>query len=182
MIDSSQLKNYTTESDSTTIYDRLENYRTKSDNITFYPINDCNEELNDLVISADNHSIDLSQSMANLNLDNMAVQSYSNNITTGYSDTITLTGAAANHTLLTASPNYCLAPLSTSQIYTLTNIQSQASFNWGLNELDWQQRFPDWARVQDMCNKYPGLKIAFDNFKTFYEMVKDDYDNPTPKK
>jgi len=177
MIDSSQLKNSTTESDSTTIYDRLESYRTKSDNITFYPVNDCNEELNDLIISTDTNSIDL-----NFPYDNMAVQSYSNNITTSYSDTITLTGTAATNTLLNSSPTYTLAPLSTSQIYTLTNIQSQTSFWTGLNELDWQQRFPDWARVQDMCNKYPGLKIAFDNFKTFYEMVKDDYDNPTPKK
>ncbi len=33
-----------------------------------------------------------------------------------------------------------------------------------------------------MCEKYPGLKIAFENFRMFYEMVKDDYDNPTPKK
>lgn len=47
---------------------------------------------------------------------------------------------------------------------------------------DWIDGFPNWSRVQDMCEKYPGLKIAFDNFKVFYEMVKDDYDNPTPKK
>jgi hypothetical protein len=47
---------------------------------------------------------------------------------------------------------------------------------------EWQDSFPEWSRVQDMCDKYPGLKVAFDNFKVFYEMVKDDYDNPTPKK
>ena len=47
---------------------------------------------------------------------------------------------------------------------------------------EWKNSFPDWSRVQDMCEYYPGLKIAFENFKVFYEMVKDDYDNPTPKK
>lgn len=43
---------------------------------------------------------------------------------------------------------------------------------------EWKSKFPDWDRVQGMCEKYPGLKIAFENFKMFYEMVKDDYDNP----
>ena len=43
-------------------------------------------------------------------------------------------------------------------------------------------RHGDWDKVEDMCKEYPGLKIAFENFKVFYEMVKDDYNNPTPKK
>ena len=30
--------------------------------------------------------------------------------------------------------------------------------------------------------KYPALEIALRNFKTVYQLVKDDYDNPTPKK
>ena len=38
------------------------------------------------------------------------------------------------------------------------------------------------SKIENMCEQYPGLKIAFENFKVFYEMVKDDYNNPTPKK
>lgn len=72
------------------------------------------------------------------------------------SDTITLTGGSGEYNI------------------------GQIDFNFGNNE--WQDSFPEWHRVQDMCEKYPGLKTAFDNFKVFYEMVKDDYDNPTPKK
>lgn len=80
-----------------------------------------------------------------------------------------------------AQPVYTI---NTSNTITLTgsgdyNI-SQMDFNFGNQE--WEDSFPSWHRVQDMCEKYPGLKIAFDNFKVFYEMVKDDYDNPTPKK
>ncbi len=56
-----------------------------------------------------------------------------------------------------------------------------SSFAFNLPK-EWVDTFPMWTRVQDMCEKYPGLKVAFDNFKVFYEMVKDDYDNPTPKK
>ena len=48
--------------------------------------------------------------------------------------------------------------------------------------VDWQDQFPTWHRVQDMCEEYPALKIALRNFQTIYELVKDDYDNPAPKK
>jgi len=51
--------------------------------------------------------------------------------------------------------------------------------NWGT---EWENSFPDWDRVKDMCEKYPGLKNAFENFKVFYEMIKDDYDNPKTEK
>jgi len=47
---------------------------------------------------------------------------------------------------------------------------------------EWVDCFPEWHRVEDMCKKYPGLEIAFRNFQTVYQLVKDDYDNPTPKK
>jgi len=47
---------------------------------------------------------------------------------------------------------------------------------------EWIDSFPEWDRVKDMCEKYPGLEIAFRNFQTVYQLVKDDYDNPTPKK
>jgi hypothetical protein len=69
--------------------------------------------------------------------------------------------------------------ISTDTITLNTISASQFSFNF---PKEWHDTFPEWHRVQSMCDKYPGLKIAFDNFKVFYEMVKDDYDNPTPKK
>ena len=47
---------------------------------------------------------------------------------------------------------------------------------------EWVDSFPEWDRVNDMCKQYPGLEIAFRNFQTVYQLVKDDYDNPTPKK
>jgi hypothetical protein len=41
---------------------------------------------------------------------------------------------------------------------------------------------PDINRIEKMCKEYPGLAIAFDKFKTTYNIVKDDYDNPKDKK
>lgn len=48
--------------------------------------------------------------------------------------------------------------------------------------IEWQDSFPAWDRVQKMCDMYPGLKIAFENFKTTYNLVKDDYDTPPEKR
>ena len=56
-----------------------------------------------------------------------------------------------------------------------------STFSWNLPE-EWVGTFPEWDRVEDMCKKYPALEIALRNFKTVYQLVKDDYDNPTPKK
>ncbi len=47
---------------------------------------------------------------------------------------------------------------------------------------EFKGRFPDWNRIQKMCDEYPGLKIAFEKFKTTYMLVKDDYDAPPNKK
>ena len=83
-----------------------------------------------------------------------------------------------------------LGPISTTSpsITTISGISTtntisidNSSFTWNLPE-EWVGCFPDWDRVKDMCKKYPGLEIAFRNFQTVYQLVKDDYDNPTPKK
>ncbi len=96
------------------------------------------------------------------------------------SDTITITGSSGYNyssgmSTITLSPSYT----TINSIDTVSIDTSQFTFNF---PKEWVDCFPDFARVEKMCEKYPGLKIAFDNFKVFYEMVKDDYDNPTPKK
>ena len=58
---------------------------------------------------------------------------------------------------------------------------SSTSYTWTQPE-EWVDNFPDFRRIQKMCEKYPGLKVAYDKFVTTYKMVKDDYDNPPNKK
>jgi hypothetical protein len=57
---------------------------------------------------------------------------------------------------------------------------NNTQFSW--NDEEWINSFPQWARIQEMCEQYPGLKIAFEKFKTTYKLVKDDYDHPKDKK
>jgi len=86
--------------------------------------------------------------------------------------------------MYSTSYDYNIAPItltgSTIDTITINGIDSN-NYIFNLPQ-EWQDGFPEWHRVQNMCNEYPGLKVAFDNFKVFYEMVKNDYDNPTPKK
>ena len=69
---------------------------------------------------------------------------------------------------------------SISPVISTVSIDN-SQFSWNLPE-EWVGAFPEWDRVEDMCKKYPALEIALRNFKTVYQLVKDDYDNPTPKK
>jgi hypothetical protein len=55
------------------------------------------------------------------------------------------------------------------------------TFTWKTPE-EFVDAFPDYERVQRMCNQYPGLKIAYEKFATTYNIVKDDYDHPKDKK
>jgi len=107
------------------------------------------------------------------------------------SDTITITG-------LSSSPVYSIGAVGTSGsstigagggYATISTTSGPVTLNtFDISSLDsimnseWKHHFPDWSRVQKMCEMYPGLKIAFEKFKTTYYLVKDDYDNPNTKK
>jgi lipoprotein-anchoring transpeptidase ErfK/SrfK len=54
-------------------------------------------------------------------------------------------------------------------------------YEWQM-PVEWKDRFPDWAKVEKMCEEYPGLKIAFEKFKTTYKLVVDHYDTPEDKR
>lgn len=102
---------------------------------------------------------------------NMNSSTYSYNTSYASGSTVTLTSTPSTYTI---------APLTTTDTITLSGLDA-SSFTFQL-PVEWKDSFPAWHRVEDMCEKYPGLKIAFENFKVVYEMVKDDYDNPVPKK
>ena len=92
-------------------------------------------------------------------------------------DTMSSTSVGSISTISTSSPT--TYTLSTSDNISITNTNS--SFGWTVSK-EWIDAFPEWARVDDMCKQYPSLEIALRNFQTIYQLVKDDYDNPAPKK
>lgn len=41
--------------------------------------------------------------------------------------------------------------------------------------IEFEDTMPSVAKVEDMCNDYPALEKAYDNFKTIYKMVHQDW-------
>jgi len=52
-----------------------------------------------------------------------------------------------------------------------------SAFNWKTPE-EFVDAFPDFNKIKQMCDEYPGLKIAYEKFVTTYKLVKDHYDTP----
>jgi hypothetical protein len=109
-------------------------------------------------------------------------------ITSNSLDTITISTNTVDlssfSTSNLSSYSYSNTGMGTITIGPITSIDGR-DINWNTTinlPVDWVDTFPQWARVQDMCKQYPSLEIALRNFQTIYQLVKDDYDNPTPKK
>jgi hypothetical protein len=66
---------------------------------------------------------------------------------------------------------------------TVTLNGAGTGYDWTQSfPVDFVNAFPDWAKVEKMCEEYPGLKIAFEKFKTTYKLVVDHYDTPEDKR
>jgi hypothetical protein len=106
-------------------------------------------------------------------------------ITTILPDTITLTGS--NYYNMSSSGVVSIGGSGVSGTYTIgsgtvsLNDVNTSTFTWRAPE-EFVDAFPDYDRVQKMCNQYPGLKIAYEKFVPTYNIVKDDYDHPKDKK
>ena len=104
--------------------------------------------------------------------------------------TTTITGSMSDYSYssdsttmstITISPQYNFNTTFANSSVNTISIDSRSLFTYNMPK-EWIDCFPEWRRVEDMCKEYPGLEIAFRNFQTVYQLVKDDYDNPTPKK
>jgi hypothetical protein len=69
--------------------------------------------------------------------------------------------------------------LTTSQINSISIDTS--TFKINIPE-EWVNCLPDFDRIEKMCEEYPGLKIAYEKFKTTYKLVADHYDTPKDKR
>ena len=120
-------------------------------------------------------------------------QSYLNisDLSTLTTDTITLTGSNSNcyygsGSTITftnnTSTSWCIpAHQSSYCTTTLGGISSIDNIKIFMPQ-EFIDCFPEWSKVEKMCEEYPGLKIAFEKFKTVYKLVKDDYDTPKDKR
>ena len=97
--------------------------------------------------------------------------------------TITFPSSSTSYTYSNAYPTISVGSGTVASISNISTATTSTfdSFRINLPE-EWVDTFPDWDRVEKMCQEYPGLRIAFDKFKTVYKLVKDDYDTPKDKR
>ncbi len=86
-------------------------------------------------------------------------------------DSIVLTGSGSYDSSNTITVD--LSSTSISSSYTITG--SGTEYIWEAPE-EWVDCFPDYKKVQEMCDKYPAFKIAFEKFKQMYDLIEDDYE------
>lgn len=109
-------------------------------------------------------TVDLS-TLTTTSISSINTYSYTNGSSSYYINT----AAGTNGTYSTTSGTISMPTISINDLSVFTNDE-------------WVNSFPSWGRIQKMCDEYPGLKIAFEKFKTTYNLVKDDYDAPPNKK
>jgi hypothetical protein len=65
------------------------------------------------------------------------------------------------------------ASIDTSAFDDLITLDGDITLNIDTNTFE--DVMPSVAKVEDMCMDYPALKMAYDNFKTIYSMVHQDW-------
>ena len=92
--------------------------------------------------------------------------------TTSSSSTYTISGINSPTTITTSSGHVTLPNtysfgddiISSTDINTVTIVPRL-----------WSEILPDVYTVNEMCNEYPALAKAYENFKTVYKLVEQDY-------
>jgi hypothetical protein len=118
--------------------------------------------------------------------DTITFQDYASNYTAGHNygsfgDTMAGNSYATNSGLTYVNT---ISPLTTASISAINSIDVSTLLNgnWTLNHVDWVDAWPDFNKMKKMRDKYPALDKAMEKVVSIYNMVKDDYDNPVPKK
>tara|TARA_B100000780_G_scaffold263217_1_gene216960 strand:- start:623 stop:985 length:363 start_codon:yes stop_codon:yes gene_type:complete len=73
------------------------------------------------------------------------------------------------------SPNTVNIPMPSD--FTISS-DDQISFDWENIKIVptlWTETLPDVYTVNDMCEQYPALAKAYENFQTVYRLVEQDY-------
>jgi len=104
-----------------------------------------------------------------------------------YPDEAFITDTGSDYTF-NVSTNTNSSVISSSNLDSITTISGitgytissddQISFDWDNIKIVptlWTETLPDVYTVNDMCEEYPALAKAYENFQTIYKLVEQDY-------
>ena len=98
-------------------------------------------------------------------------------------DTITISTNTTSDTITIGSAEYTVDTIDISSITTSTvdsNLTITLDDTHWADGITWEQiefedKMPSVAKVEDMCKDYPALEQAYEKFKTIYAMVHQDW-------
>jgi hypothetical protein len=104
-----------------------------------------------------------------------------------YPDDAFITDTGSDYTF-NVSTNTIISVISSSNLDSITTISGitgytissddQISFDWDNIKIVptlWKEALPDIYTVNNMCEEYPALAKAYENFQTIYKLVEQDY-------
>lgn len=128
-------------------------------------------------------TIDISSLISN---DTITFRDHASNYTAGHNYGSFGSTMAGNSYSTNSGLTYVntISPLTTNSISAISSIDISTLLNtsWSLNRVEWVDMWPDFNKIKNMRDKYPALDKAMGKVVSIYNMVKDDYDNPVPKK
>ena len=79
--------------------------------------------------------------------------------------------------------NDCITSSSTIDISSLTvdTIDIDWNSEISIDYVEFEDCMPEVAKIEDMCKDYPALQKAYENFKTIYNMVHQDWQGKQDK-
>lgn len=106
--------------------------------------------------------------MTNINLNSEETITISTNTMSSSSDyTFDLSEYTAN--------TIDISSITSSTIDTITLDDTHWADGITWEQIEFEDKMPSVAKVEDMCNNYPALEKAYENFKTIYAMVHQDW-------
>ena len=101
-------------------------------------------------------------------------------MTQSKNDTITidLSDYTMNSSVINTMNSSVITSSSTVNISDVISLDDQITFDYDNIKIVptlWTETLPDVDTVNAMCNEYPALAKAYENFKTVYKLVEQDY-------
>ena len=91
-----------------------------------------------------------------------------------YSDTVTVSLGDITVDTIDLSDTLTINSGSTyATTITLDDTHWADNITW--EQVEFEDQMPTVAKVEDMCNDYPALAKAYENFQTVYKLVEQDY-------
>lgn len=87
----------------------------------------------------------------------------------------TISWGSTINTIGSVSATGAVGSVYTPTMSSVYGISNDFTINWGTGE-EFKDFMPAMSTINEMCEIYPGLKKAFENFKDIYDLVKGDYE------